>query len=239
MTGPIALIILDGWGIRAERDQNAVARALALVWLAFILPGERVVGMLAESRASRTPLRVEGKLTARDSSAPARLVIELHPELGSRISDDKGGRWLAANGRVTAGTKLPAPEWVLDLAPLVFRRESELRAWVAAEGVDVAHNDLARCGDSECWVLGGRQAPAQLWIEKSALDLRRLVRAHGPRSSYDDWQMFAKIRFPARIEQADESGAIATLAVDSVAAIQLAADDLSPAWVQAASAKKR
>src|SRR5918997_3898971 len=27
MTGPLALIILDGWGIRAERDQNAVALA--------------------------------------------------------------------------------------------------------------------------------------------------------------------------------------------------------------------
>jgi hypothetical protein len=218
---------------------GAFARALALVWLAFVLPGDRVVGLLAESRAGRTPLRVEGKLTARDSSAPAHLVIELHPDLGARVSDDKGGRWLVANGRASAGTKLPAPEWVLDLAPLVLRHESELRAWLAAEGVDVGKNELARCGDSDCFVLGTRQSASQLWIEKSAFDLRRVVRPHPPRTSYDDWQMFGKIRFPARIELADDSGPIAALAVESVDSIPLAQSDLDPSWVQAAPASKR
>jgi hypothetical protein len=212
-----------------------LARSLALVWLAFVLPGDRVVGLLAESRAGRTPLRVEAKLEARDSSAPKQLVIELHPELGARISDDKGGRWLVANGRATAGTQLPAPNWLPDLTPLVLRRESELRAWLAADGVDLEHDELARCGDGDCWVLGTRQAPAQVWIEKSALDLRRIVRAKQPRAAFDQWQEFGKIRFPARVEVADDAGPIATLTVTSVAAITLGASDLSPAWVQAAS----
>jgi len=211
----------------------ALARALALVWLAFVVPGDRVVGMLAESRAGRTPLRVEAKLTARDSSAPARLVIELHPELGARISDDKGGRWLVSGGRATAGTRLPPPAWLPDLTPLVLRRESELRAWLAAEGINLERNELARCGDADCWVLGTRQAPAQLWIEKSSLELRRVVGARPPRTAFDAWQAFEKIRFPARIELADDAGAIATLAVESVSATTLGSSDLSPAWVQA------
>jgi hypothetical protein len=215
-----------------------LARGLALVWLAFVLPGDRVVGMLAESRTKGAPIRVEAKLSARDSSAPAKLVIELHPELGARISDDKGGRWLLSNGRVTAGTKLPAPAWLPDLAPLVLRRESELRGWLAAEGIDVGRNELARCGDDDCWVLGTRQTPAQLWIAKSALDVRRIVRPRPPRAAFDQWQDFGKIRFPARIEISDDAGPIATLAVESVAAIALGPGDLSPTWVQAPAAAR-
>ncbi len=218
---------------------TTLARGLALVWLAFVLPGERVVGMLAESRAGRTPLRVEAKLSARASSAPAQLVIELHPDLGARISDDKGGRWLVSNGRVTAGTQLPAPAWLPDLTPLVLRHESELRAWLAAEGVDLERNELARCGDDDCWVLGTRQAPAQLWVEKSSLDLRRIVRARAARTAFDQWQEFGKVRFPARIELADDSGTVATLSVESVTAITLGPSDLSPAWIQASPSAPR
>jgi hypothetical protein len=217
---------------------HSLAGTLAAVWLAFVLPGDRVVGLLAEAHGGRTPLRIEAKLTARDSSAPERLVIEISPDLGARISDDDGGRWLVANGRATAGTRMPAPAWLPDLAPLVLRRESELAGWIAGAGVDVGHNELARCGDGDCWVLGTRQAPAQLWIEKSALDVRRIVRAGAPRTSFDDWQEFAKIRFPKHIEIADDAGPIATLAVESVAPITLGAADLSPTWVQATPAAR-
>jgi hypothetical protein len=215
------------------------AVALALAWLAYVLPGDRVVGMIAEARAGRTPLRIEGKLTARDSKAPGSLVIELHPDLGARVSDDKGGRWVISGGKVTAGTQLPAPAWVPDLAPLVMRRESELRGWLGAEGVDIAQNELARCGDGDCWVLGTRAGAAQLWIQKPALELRRLVQGKATRASYDDWQEFGKIRFPKRIELGDESGAVATLTVESVSAIALGAAELSPAWVQSSPAAKQ
>jgi hypothetical protein len=213
-------------------------RALGLLWLAYVLPGDRVVGMLAEARASRTPLHIEAKLTARDSKAPASLVIELHPDLGARISDDKGGRWLLSGGKVTAGTQLPPPAWLPDLAPLVMRRESELRGWLAAQGVDAAQNDLARCGDGDCWVLGGRSAPSQLWIQKPALELRRFVQGKTTRASYDDWQDFGKVRFPKRVQLSDESGPVATLTIDGVSAVTLGAAELSSAWVQASPAAK-
>ena len=216
----------------------SLARGLALLWLAYVLPGDRVVGMLADARAGRTPLRIEAKLQARDGAAPSSLVIEISPELGARISDDRGGRWLVSGGRATAGTQLPAPAWLPDLAPLVLRRESELRGWLAAEGIDLEHNELARCGDGDCWVLGTRQSPSQLWIEKPALDLRRIVRAKAPRASFDQWQEFGKIRFPAHIELADDSGPIAALTVESVAPISLGPADLTAAWIQAAPAAK-
>jgi hypothetical protein len=214
----------------------SLARALAVLWLAYVLPGDRVVGLLAEARASRTPLRIEAKLQARDGSAPASLVIEIHPELGARISDDRGDRWLLSGGRATAGTLLPAPAWLPDLAPLVLRHESELREWLAAQGIDLERNELARCGDDDCWVLGTRQSPAQVWVEKSALDLRRIVRSKTSRSVFDEWQDFGKIRFPAHIELDDDGGPIATLSVQSVAAINPGPADFTAAWVQAAPA---
>jgi hypothetical protein len=221
---------------------GGLARAAALVFLAYVLPGDKVVGMLAEARAGRTPLRIEARLQARDSSAPAHLVIELHPDLGERVSDDRGGRWIlsggTASGRATAGTQLPAPPWLPDLAPLALRRESELRGWLAGAGVDFQQNELARCGDDDCWVLGTRQAPAQLWVEKTALELRRIVRPKQPRAAFEQWQDFGKIRFPARIELADDAGSIATLSVESVSAATLAASDFAPAWAQTAGPAK-
>jgi hypothetical protein len=213
--------------------------ALALAWLGYVMPGDRVVDLLAESRAGRAPVRIEAALSARDSAAPSKLVIELHPDLGERVSDDRGGRWLVVGGRVTAGTKLPAPAWVPDLAPLWMRRESEIRSWLRAEGIDFASNDLARCGNGDCWVLGSQQGNAQLWLEKPALELRRVVQAKKTRASYDDWQAFAKLRFPKRIELDDDAGAVATLTVSSVTPIALGAAELSPDWVKSPPANSR
>jgi len=218
----------------------ALGRALALVWLAFVVSGERVVGLLAESRAKSGPLRVEAKLTARDSGAPETLVIELHPDLGARVSDGRGGRWLIAHGRTVAGTQTPAPAWLPDLEPLVLKQEGELKSWLAGEGIDLGKNELARCGDGDCWVLGGRQATAQLWVEKGALEVRRVVGSHPARLEFADWREFGKVRFPGRIEIAEAAGPpAATLTVQTVTQIALSADDLSPAWVQAAGAKPR
>jgi hypothetical protein len=219
---------------------GAALRLAALCYLAYVLPGDRVVGMIAESRSAHSPILVEAKLSTRESSAPTHLAIELHPDLGERVADDRGGRWiLAAAGRPLVGSRLPAPAWLPDLAPLALRQEGELRDWLAANGVDLGQNELAQCGDDDCWVIGTRQAPAQLWIEKSQFELRRLVRPKQPRVAFDQWQQFGKIRFPARIEIADDSGVIATLAVESVAPTNLAAADFSPTWVQVPASPKR
>jgi hypothetical protein len=211
---------------------------LAVLWLGYILPGDQVVAQLSEVRAARPPLRIEAQVEARDSGAPKRLTIELHPELGGRASDDVGGRWVWSFGRTISGTQLPPPPWLPDLEPLVLRREGDLRSWLTSSGVDLAANELARCGEGDCWVLGTRTSAGQVWIEKPGFEVRRVVRPASPRVAFDQWQEFGKIRFPAKIEISDDKGVLATLTVQSVNPIALSAADLQPSWVQAAPAAR-
>lgn len=211
---------------------------LAALWLGYVLPGDRVVSQLAQTRANRPPVRVEAQVSARDSGAPKKVVLELHPELGGRASDDLGGRWVWNTGRTISGTQLPPPAWLPDLAPLVLRREGDLRSWLTASGVDPAANELARCGEGDCWVLGTRTSAGQVWVEKPGFELRRVVRPAAPRTAFDQWQDFGKIRFPAKIEISDDEGVVASLSVQSVSAIALSAADLQPSWVQAAPAAR-
>jgi len=211
------------------------AAALALLWLGYIVPGDQLVTQLAEARASQPPLRIELAVSsARDGHAPKKLTLEIHPELGGRARDDQGGRWVWSIGRTISGTEVPAPAWLPDLEPLTLRREGDLRTWLTSDGVDLAANELARCGEGDCWVLGTRASAGQVWIEKPAFELRRVVRPGAERISFDQWQDFGKIRFPARIEIADEKGVIATLTVQSVNPIALSTADLQPSWAQQA-----
>jgi hypothetical protein len=211
---------------------------LAALWLGYVLPGDQVVAALAQGRASGPPLRVEALVVARESGAPKKLTLELHPELGGRASDDRGGRWVWNTGRTISGTQVPPPPWLPDLEPLVLRREGDLRSWLTASGVDPASNELARCGEGDCWVLGTRNAAGQLWIEKPGFELRRVVRRSAPRTAFDQWREFGKLRFPAKIEISDEDGVVATLTVTSVSAIALSAADLQPSWIQGAPAAR-
>ena len=87
-------------------------------------------------------------------------------------------------------------------------------------------------------MLGTRSSAGQVWIEKPSFELRRVVRPASLRTAFDQWQEFGKIRFPAKIEIADDNGVIATLTVQSVNPIALSAADLQPSWVQAAPAAK-
>ena len=100
-------------------------------------------------------------------------------------------------------------------------------------------NELARCGDGDCYVLGTRQSLAQLWIEKRPLEVRRIVLPGRGQSDLEEWRSFDKVRFPTRIELSGSDGT-ATLAVESVApAPRLVAADFTAAWVQAAPPASR
>lgn len=218
---------------------SALAPALlALAWLAHFASGERVVSQLAAAQADRPALHLEAALSAADRNAPKRLEIDLHPELGMRIADDRGRRWLLRRGRMVAGTELPAPPWLPDLEILALRHESDLRAWLGGVGIDPSANELARCGQSECYVLGMRQSLAQLWVDKRTLEVRRIILPGRGPVDLEEWQAFEKLRFPARIEIA--SGAsTSTLAVQSVAlAPGWVPADFSEMWVEAAPASE-
>jgi hypothetical protein len=126
-------------------------------------------------------------------------------------------------GRVLAGTTMPLPAWLPDLEVLSLRHESDLLTWLGQQGIDVTANELARCGDGDCYVLGTRQSLAQLWIEKRPLEVRRIVLPGRGQSDLEEWRSFDKVRFPTRIELSGSDGT-ATLAVQSGRAQALAAD---------------
>jgi len=214
--------------------------ALTVLWLGYILPGDQVVTQLAEVRAAQPPLRIEVQVSSpRDSSAARKLTLEIHPELGGRAADDQGGRWIWNIGRTISGTQVPAPAWLPDLEPLMLRREGDLRSWLATDGVNLGANELARCGEGDCWVLGTRAGPGQVWLEKPGFELRRVVRSTSESTAFDQWQEFGKIRFPAKIEISDAKGVVATLTVQSVNPIALSAADLQPSWLQPPAARAR
>jgi hypothetical protein len=208
-------------------------RLIAAAWLAYFATGERVVAMLASAQASRPALHADAALSAGASDAPTSLAIDLHPEFGMRIADDRGGRWVVQRGRVLAGTILPLPAWIPDLEVLALRHESDLRAWLGQQGIDASANELARCGTGDCYVLGTRRSLAQLWVEKNALEVRRIVLPGRGQTDLEEWASFDELRFPSRIELSGADGS-ATLAVQGVApAPKLAAADFSEAWVRA------
>jgi hypothetical protein len=211
-------------------------KLFALAWLAYFASGERVVAQLAAAQAARPALHVQAALSSSASDAPASLSIDLHPELGMRVADDRGGRWVVQRGRVLAGTTLPLPAWLPDLEVLGLSHEVDLRAWLGQQGIDATANELARCGDADCYVLGTRQSLAQLWIEKRPLEVRRIVLPGRGQSDLEEWQSFERIRFPTRIEISG-GGGTATLAVQSAGpAPKLSSADFSEAWVRAAAA---
>ncbi len=209
-------------------------KLFALAWLAYFASGDSVVSQLAAARAGQPALHVEGALSTAAPAAPSHLSIDLHPEYGMRVADDRGGRWVVQRGRVLAGTTLPLPGWLPDLEVLCLRHDADLRAWLGVQGIDASANELARCGDGDCYVLGTRQSLAQLWVEKRALEVRRVVLPGRGSLDLEEWRVFDALRFPARIELSRD-GATATIAVESVVpATQLAASDFSSSWVQSA-----
>jgi hypothetical protein len=134
---------------------------------------------------------------------------------------------------------VPTPAWFPDLEVLALRHDADLRVWLGAQGIDPSANELARCGESDCYVLGTRQSLAQLWVDRRALEVRRVVLPGRGPLDLEEWQLFERTRFPARIEVSAD-GATATLAVQSVApAAALASADFSSVWVEAAPAVSR
>jgi hypothetical protein len=210
-------------------------RALALaLLLAYVLPGERVVEQVAAKRARAGPLHVEARLEGIGESWPERVVIELHPRLGARVSDGRGGRWLLREGRLAAGTQ-PLPPWVPELDVLLAPDLPALGTLLAALGIDASVNELGRCGERDCFVLGGRSAGAQLWLDKDSFEIVELRLANQRRIEYAEPKAWSGARFPAEIRIHDEWGKIATLSVQAAGpARDLRADDFSARWVESA-----
>ena len=208
-----------------------------MLLLAYVLPAARVLEQVAAHRAKAPALRVEARLEGIGEGWPEHVVLELHPKLGCRVSDGRGARWLLRDGRVQAGTHLPAPPWLPELDVLIAPDVAGLTRLLGELGIDVARNELGRCGGQDCFVLGGRSGAAQLWLDKDSFEVVELRLTDGRRIEFAAPRTWSGTRFPGEIRIHDEWGKIATLSVEAAGpATDLRAEDFSRRWVEVAPA---
>jgi hypothetical protein len=214
-----------------------VTRALlgAIAIAAYVLPGDRVLEQVAARRASAPALRVEARLEGIGESWPARVVLELHPRLGCRVSDERNERWVLHDGHVALGTRMPAPPWIPEIEVLAAADVASLAKLLGELGIDATRSELGRCGERDCFVLGGRASRAQLWIDKDSFEVVELRLADRRRIEFAPARAFGGTRFPGEIHVHDEWGKIATLRVESAGrATDLRAEDFTRRWVEVA-----
>ncbi|MBW2281667.1 MAG: hypothetical protein JRG76_08430 [Deltaproteobacteria bacterium] len=203
--------------------------------LGYVLPGERVLLQLQTLREKNPPLRVEARLFGEQPDWPERVRFELHPDFGVRISEERGGRWLVRGGRVVAASGASVPEWIPGLEILVLRSEAALRGWLDQARIDFTVNQLARCGEADCFVVGGRRAERQLWIDKDRFEVLRWVASRRGATEFEGWRDWDRQRFPAAIRIHDRDQVFAEFSVESVAlARDLSESDFAPEWARAA-----
>ncbi|MFQ5515290.1 MAG: hypothetical protein ACE5FG_12765 [Myxococcota bacterium] len=210
---------------------------LVPILLGFVLPAERILAELAKLHRKATPLRVEARLRGIGADWPDRITLELHPDLGQRVSDGRGGRWLIRHGHLLAGTGARPPIWVPPIELLVLREEADLRTWLHALRIPALDNRLARCAATDCFVIGGPSPSGELWLDKDRFEPLDLVWPDGRRvelRGYRDWQ---GRRFPSEISILDEHGALATLTVERVSPTTLGDEEFSPRWVGPSSSR--
>lgn len=222
----------------AGRTRLRPVSVLALAVLAaglmgYVLPAERVVTEMARLRARSPHLRVEiGVLTGAEE-APERARLELNADRGVRVTDGRGGRWLVRDQRVEGSAGAAGSDWVPDVEVLSVQGEEAISRWLQGAGVDLRRNTLARCGDADCFVLGGRDQRAQLWVDKDQLDVLRLVSPDGRSLLFQDYRDWAGIRFPGRILIQEGEDPIAELEIREVSpAPELEGADFSRRWLE-------
>lgn len=207
---------------------------LALALLGWILPGERVLQQVARARETAPALGVEASVSGVVGAEDAALQIDLHPDRGVRLQAASGERWLVRGARVLGAPGASPPSWIPWLDILTIRAEGGLLSWLAAVRIDPARNGLARCGEEEdCFVLGGLDAPAQLWIEKERFEVRRYRSASGRVVRFEAWAELDGVRFPGVIEVEDPLGPVARLEVRAVGqAPELERADFGTDWLR-------
>lgn len=209
------------------------APGLGPVALGYVLPGERLLEVMGSQRAPLPAVSAVAELAGADGEGSQSVRLELHPQAGLRATDAHGGRWVVRDGALLGGTG-PRPRWLPDLALLGLTDERDLRRWLTAAGVDATRNELGRCDEADCFVLGGREALRQVWIDKDRLEFVRWV-AGSDELRLEDYADWGGLRFPRRIEIRSRGDTLAVLTViEAAPAPELVPADFSPEWVGAA-----
>ena len=225
-------MIAAGGGIGAW----ALALHALLLPFLYIVPSSRVLTEIERVRGRAVTLHVEASLSRAETQGfapewPARLQIDLHPVFGMRVADDRGGRWVVRRARIASASTFELPAWMPQLEVLAIATRSELESWLGSVGLDLQRNALGRCGEADCFVLGGRESAPQLWVDKETFQLRRWVGPGGRSFAFSEYRAWGSIKFPSKIEVLDDEGALATLLVDRVEpAPALGERDFSRTW---------
>jgi hypothetical protein len=86
-------------------------------------------------------------------------------------------------------------------------------------GIDLTRSELGRCGEGDCFVLGGRSGAAQLWIDKDLFEVRRLRTRRGRVFEFEGYREgVGGARVPTRIRVLDSLGPIAEVEIAGVEA---------------------
>ena len=199
--------------------------------LAYVLPADRALEQIGKANPLRGPIALVVKVEGVDATWPSQVSIDVHPREGVRVDDGRGGRWVVRGGRVVAASSSQLPAWLPQLEVVAFSSADSLTSWLRASGVDVQRNELGRCGAEDCFVIGGRDGPAQLWVEKDRFEPRRWVTGAGRSFEFGKYAAFGNVKFPSKIEVFEADGRLATLTVAQLTpASTLGPADFSPRW---------
>jgi hypothetical protein len=188
--------------------------AVALLLTGYVLPADRVLKEIARSRDRVSPVRIRVEVERAGTDRPASLRVEVHPKGGWRIQSDDGSRWVGRGPSLIEGPP-DAPPGGLGAAWLILiSEEGKLRSYLARLGVNLDRNQLGRCGDDDCFVFGGRDGAAQLWVDKDRLEVRKLRDRKGQEVEFDGYRGgIGPVRVPTIIRVLDPLGTIGEAAV--------------------------
>ena len=209
------------------------ALLLLIPVLAYVLPAGRALEQIGKAGALRGPISLAVRVEGVDPTWPGQVSIDVHPREGVRVDDGRGGRWVVSGGRVVGASTSALPAWLPQLEVVGFASAEALTSFLQASGVDVQRNELGRCGPEDCFVIGGRDGPAQLWVEKDRFEARRWVSALGRSFEFAPYATFGNVKFPSKIEVFESEGRLATLTVIQLSpASSLGPSDFSARWAQ-------
>jgi len=204
-----------------------------LIPLAYVLPGERVLEQVEAARRRQPALHLVAEFSVEEGGVPVPVEADLHPSFGVRIEDAQGGRWLVRGGRLVAANRTEQPLWIPQLEPLVLPTRAELERWLAGVGIEWDVNELGRCGREDCFVLGGRTSPGQLWIDQESFEVRRVATGGGNESRFEEYRDSEGRRFPARFEVLSQGAQVAIWSVRNIyQSADLEQRDFSESWVR-------
>jgi hypothetical protein len=180
---------------------------LALPLLGFVLPAERVLLQIANVRRGNPPVQLTVTVGGLEEDEGLHAWVDLHPGGGWRIVDEHGSRWVGQGSWLQRGPGVAPPAGLTEAWLLLASDEERLPVLVAQLGVDLRQNQLARCGEADCFVLGGRHGRTQLWVEKDRFEVLRYLGRGGDRVEFESYrEHLGRLRLPAQIRVTDPYG---------------------------------